>query len=103
DERRLPPRGLMTISIVGVVAIVGAVVAYSAGMFDRGTPAEPVPVTAAAKPQTEPDAAAPVTPDTSAAVAAAPEAAPNVEASPAHCASRSVVACCRRSADRSRR
>ena len=41
DERRLPPRGLMTLSIVGVLAVVGAVVAYSAGMFDRGHPAGP--------------------------------------------------------------
>ena len=42
DERRLPPRGLMTLSIVGVLVIVGVVVAYSAGMFDRARPAAAV-------------------------------------------------------------
>lgn len=47
DERRLPPRGLLTFSVVGVVAIVGVVVAYSAGMFDGATPSEPVAVAAA--------------------------------------------------------
>ncbi len=41
DERRLPPRGMLTLSIVGVVAIVAGVVAYSAGLFDRDLPAEP--------------------------------------------------------------
>ncbi len=47
DERRLPPRGLMTLSIVGVLAVVGAVVAYSAGMFDRAHPGSPATLVAA--------------------------------------------------------
>jgi cytoskeleton protein RodZ len=48
DERRLPPRGLMTLSIVGVLVIVGVVVAYSAGMFDRARPAAVAAISAPA-------------------------------------------------------
>lgn len=74
DERRLPPRGLMTLSIVGVLAVVGAVVAYSAGMFDRSHPASPAAVaasTATVSTATAPGAAAAAlapAPATSAAV-----------------------------------
>ncbi|MGI4880860.1 MAG: RodZ domain-containing protein [Janthinobacterium lividum] len=57
DERRLPPRGLLTLSIVGVVAILGGVVAYSAGMFDHTTPAESAAVTVAAPASPSGDAA----------------------------------------------
>ena len=47
DERRLPPRGLVTISIVAVLAVIAAVVAWSAGMFDTTERAAPVAVTSA--------------------------------------------------------
>ncbi len=49
DERRLPPRGLVTVSIVAVLAVIGAVVAWSAGVFDTTVPATPAaaPVVAA--------------------------------------------------------
>lgn len=81
DERRLPPRGLLTLSIVGVVAIVGAVVAYSAGMFDRGTPEEPVAVAAAPpQPASAPAATAPAEAGT--VVAAAPETTTGADAAP---------------------
>jgi len=68
DERRLPPRGLLTLSIVGVIAVVGAVVAYSAGAFDGPPPHEPT---------TQASPAASV----AAAPAAATDAAPAVPAS----------------------
>jgi len=50
DERRLPPRGLATVSIVAVLVVIGAVVAWSAGAFDSAAPREqaPTPVAAAA-------------------------------------------------------
>ncbi len=34
DERRLPPRGLIAASLVALVAVVGGIVAWSAGAFD---------------------------------------------------------------------
>ena len=90
DERRLPPRGLLTISIVGVVAIVGAVVAYSAGMFDHKLPAEPTVVAEAPKATTEPaPAPAPTptpveaTPQVASSDAAASPVPPPVAATPA--------------------
>ncbi len=46
DERRLPPRGLMTASIAGLVIVLAGVVGYSAGMFDRARPATPAAVAA---------------------------------------------------------
>lgn len=55
DERRLPPRGLVTLSIVGVLAIVAGVVAYSAGMFDRAVP-NPTQVAAVPEPAAAPPA-----------------------------------------------
>ncbi|MGI4879355.1 MAG: helix-turn-helix domain-containing protein, partial [Janthinobacterium lividum] len=73
DERRLPPRGLVTVSIVAVLAVIGGVVAWSAGAFDTKAP-QPTIVAAAA-----PVAAAPVEPATSEpvdAVAAAPGGVP---------------------------
>ncbi len=51
DERRLPPRGLVTLSIVAVLAVIGAVVAWSAGVFDSATTGAPV-VAAASPPPT---------------------------------------------------
>jgi cytoskeleton protein RodZ len=55
DERRLPPRGLVTASIVAVLVVVGAVVAWSAGVFDTA-PASPPPIAAAATPAPTPTA-----------------------------------------------
>ena len=47
DERRLPPRGLVTVSIVAVLVVIGAVIAWSAGAFDSAVRTEPAPVAAA--------------------------------------------------------
>ena len=53
DERRLPPRGLVAISVAALLAVVGGVVAWSAGAFDASN--RPAPITvAAASPQTAP-------------------------------------------------
>jgi len=50
DERRLPPRGLVTLSVVAVLAVIGGVVAWSAGAFDTTLPTTPAPVAVAAAP-----------------------------------------------------
>ena len=80
DERRMPPRGLLVLSIVAVLAIVAAVVAYSAGMF---TPSHSTVVPATEAPALPPpaavtpaDAAAPVAAAPATAAAAAPAIAP---------------------------
>jgi len=80
DERRMPPRGLLVLSIVAVLAIVAAVVAYSAGMF---TPSHSAVVAAAEAPALPPpaaatpaEAAAPVAAAPATAAAAAPVIAP---------------------------
>lgn len=54
DERRLPPRGLLTVSVVVVLAAIAGVVAWSAGAFDTTETPPAVAVTA------PPPAAAPV-------------------------------------------
>jgi len=77
DERRLPPRGLVTVSIIAVLAVIAAVVAWSAGAFDGASkPAQPTVVATAAPPvetaTTEPAPAA--TPDAPATTSAAPAA-----------------------------
>lgn len=80
DERRLPPRGLVTISIVAVLAVIATVVAWSAGVFDTTVRPEPAPVTADATPS------APVAPSTEPAVVApvaAGDAVPTATAPPA--------------------
>lgn len=83
DERRLPPRGLVTVSIVAVIAVIGAVVAWSAGAFDSTVVAPKTPVVAQA-PLPAPTAAAPTaTAPTDAATEPAASAAtpPTVAAS----------------------
>jgi cytoskeletal protein RodZ len=77
DERRLPSRGLVWLSLAIVVAIIGALSAWGAGWFDPPAPAivatapaapaeaepiDPAATTAApAVPLTSPGAAAPIT------------------------------------------
>lgn len=58
DERRLPPRGLVTVSIVAVLAVIGAVVAWSAGAFDTVDRAPPVAVAVASPARAAPPAGA---------------------------------------------
>ncbi len=72
DERRMPPRGLLVLSIVAVLAIVAAVVAYSAGMF---TPSHSAVVPTAEAPALPPPPAAVTPADAAAPVAAAPASA----------------------------
>jgi cytoskeletal protein RodZ len=48
DERRLPPRGVVSASIAALVAIVAGIVAWSAGAFDPSPPAPAVATTATA-------------------------------------------------------
>lgn len=82
DERRLPPRGLMLLSILAVLIVIAAVVAYSAGMFGAPTPQLAAPVVAlppAVTPATLPGTIAPDTMAPGAAVVGA--AAPGVAAS----------------------
>ncbi|QYE36063.1 helix-turn-helix domain-containing protein [Polymorphobacter sp. PAMC 29334] len=86
DERRLPPRGLVTVSIVAVLAVIAAVVAWSAGAFDGASRPTSAPVVAAAPPVVSPAetaAASPATPPAadSTAIAGTPAAA--VPTSPA--------------------
>nr|WP_295661229.1 RodZ domain-containing protein [Polymorphobacter sp.] len=50
DERRLPPRGLVTVSIIAVLAVIGGVVAWSAGALDTAPKATQPPVVATAAP-----------------------------------------------------
>jgi cytoskeleton protein RodZ len=56
DERRLPPRGLVTASIAALLAVVALVVAWSTGAFDTAVPAAPppAPIAAAAAPVVSP-------------------------------------------------
>lgn len=74
DQRRMPPRGLMTLSIVGVIVVVGLVIAYSAGMFARPAGEVTAPALAPATGATAPDAAA--------TVADAPPPSPGTVAAP---------------------
>ena len=74
DERRLPPRGLVSASLAAVVAVIGGVVAWSAGAFDtvdRAAPAVAASTATAAQPATTPAVIA----------ANAPASAPNTSAS----------------------
>lgn len=73
DERRLPPRGLVTISIVAVIAVIGAVVAWSAGVFDTTVRTLPAPIAADAP-------AAPVVAPTTATASDTPASAGAVTA-----------------------
>jgi len=58
DEARLPPRGVVAASAVGVVAIVAAIWAWGAGLFEGAPPPPPAPIVAAAPAETvEPEAA----------------------------------------------
>ena len=78
DARRAPPRGLTTLSIVVGIAVIGAVVAYSAGLF-APTPAAPPALSAAAGAGAAPAVDAPVTEPpagASPATAAVPFASP---------------------------
>lgn len=94
DERRLPPRGLVSISLAAVVAVIGGVVAWSAGAFDTIDRARPAvaastavaarsATTAAAPPAKAPGAAATIPASTMTANADAPLAVPGVAAAPA--------------------
>ena len=74
DERRLPPRGLVTASIAALLAVVALVVAWSTGAFDSALPATPPSTAVAAAPV----AVAPVVtpPDALAATAPIAQATP---------------------------
>lgn len=81
DERRLPPRELVVFSVIAVVALLGALIAYAAGLFDKAPPPPPVVVAAPAPaPAAPPAAAAAGTPG--AVVAAGPDVATPVTAAP---------------------
>ncbi len=77
DERRLPPRGLITVSIAALVAVIALIVAWSAGAFDRALPRAPTAAPAATSPTV---AAVAPQPATAAAPATAPVAAPGAPA-----------------------
>jgi cytoskeletal protein RodZ len=47
DERRLPSRELVVVSVAAVALLVGGIVAYSAGLFDKAPPPPPVVIRAA--------------------------------------------------------
>lgn len=70
DERRLPPRGLVAVSIAALLAVVALVVAWSTGAFDTALPATPPPTPVAAAPV----AAAPIIVPPGALAATAPVA-----------------------------
>ena len=73
DERRLPPRGLVTASIAALLAVVALVVAWSTGAFDTALPAAPSPTPVAAAPvAVAPAAVAPVVAPPGALAATAP-------------------------------
>ncbi len=42
DERRLPPRSVVVASVVALLVVVGLIVAWSAGTFDRASTTAPV-------------------------------------------------------------
>lgn len=77
DERRLPPRGLVVITIGIALALIAGMVAYGAGLFDPATPPPPIVVdatpTPVATPVVEP-VLAPIVAETGAAPGAAPGA-----------------------------
>ncbi len=82
DERRLPPRELVVFSVIAVVALLGGLIAYAAGLFDKAPP--PPPVVIAAAPPAAAPAATPapmVTPDAGIATPAA-GVAPGTVAAP---------------------
>jgi cytoskeleton protein RodZ len=54
DESRLPPRGVVAVSAVGVVAIVAAIWAWGAGVFESAPPPPPAATAAVAAP-TDPE------------------------------------------------
>ncbi len=60
DERRLPPRGLVTASIAALLAVVALVVAWSTGAFDTALPATPPTPVAVGPVAVAPVAVAPV-------------------------------------------
>lgn len=70
DERRLPPRELVVFSIIAVVALLGGIIAYAAGLFDKAPPPPPVVIAAPA-----PTPAPAIAPDVSIATPGAPVAA----------------------------
>lgn len=75
DERRLPPRGLVTVSIVAVLAVIGGVVAWSAGAFDTKVPQPAVVAAAPVVAPVETTASEPATimaPDAAAVTGVAP-------------------------------
>jgi len=47
DERRLPPRELVVFSLIAGVALVGGIIAYASGVFDKAPPPPPVVIAAA--------------------------------------------------------
>lgn len=50
DERRLPPRGLVVLTIGIAVALIAGLIAYGAGVFDQAAPPPPIVVDAAPAP-----------------------------------------------------
>lgn len=75
DERRLPSRGLVLASVVGLLVILGGLTAYGAGWLDAPVPANTeVAAPAVTEPAPVPAATAPV--QAAAAAGAVPAAAP---------------------------
>jgi cytoskeleton protein RodZ len=50
DERRLPSREVVVVSLIGVALLLGGIIAYSAGVFDKAPPPPPVVITQAPAP-----------------------------------------------------
>lgn len=98
DERRLPSRGLVMASVVGLVVILGGLTAYGAGWFDPAAPSAPQTTTqaaAAASPAAQAQAAGADAPSATVAAVtpgAAPDAAAAAAMSPAPAAGVSILA-----------
>ncbi len=88
DERRLPPRGLVALSVAALVLLLGGLGAYGAGWFDESTPAETAvaPATTPAPPVATPSVAPPSVDASAAAGAADPTTAlaDSASVAPAH-------------------
>ena len=96
DERRLPSRGMIGASVVGLVLILGALTAYGAGWFDAAVPSAPPATTqvAEAPPAAQPATAGADAPAAIAPATATPDAAATAAAamSPAPAAGVSILA-----------
>lgn len=77
DERRLPSREVVVISLVAVGLLLGGIVAYSAGLFDKAPPPPPVVIQQAAPAAAvvpPPQGVTPVPPSGPVALTPAPDA-----------------------------